>query len=287
MTSITSAADAGRQVKEARKRRGLTQEQLSAEAGVSRKFVARFEAGHDRAELGKTLQLLQAAGYSLHARQESERPPSPLQGMLNDAAATVRRELSKGDPEFALRIIGNTVTAISRCADPGHLLKPPALQDPKWDKLVAVAVRYALRKAGATLPTWTDVAPLPTPWFPYDSRTATPEYLPHQAADTTGTGPGSDLPAGEVTDQRVTTWEEIDLTTRQSNPRGARRSAPGHGPIWRLRPAADNADTFSYRRQVSSWRRNRRHPEHLSCLRCPNPQIYTSGPAQGERPNPT
>lgn len=177
MDIINTAYDAGYQVKESRKRRGLTQEQLAAEAGVSRTFVAKFEAGHDRAEMGKALQLLHAAGYSLRTQEEPEASPSPMQGLLNDAAATIRRELGKGDPEFALRIIGNTVTAISKCAKPGHLIKPPALQEQKWDKLLAASIRYALRKAGAKLPSWTNVAPLPTPWFPYDSRTTTPEYL--------------------------------------------------------------------------------------------------------------
>ncbi len=177
MNTIDTAADAGRHVKELRKRRGLTQEQLAAEAGVSRKFVAEFETGHDRAELGKALQLMYAAGWSLQATAEPEPAPSPLQALIDEAAGTIRRELVKGDPEFALRILGNTVTAIARCEQPGRLRKPPSLKDAKWDKLFAASLGYALRKAGGALPVWTNTAPLAPEWFPYDFRTTTEAYL--------------------------------------------------------------------------------------------------------------
>ncbi|WP_049822370.1 helix-turn-helix domain-containing protein [Arthrobacter sp. H41] len=177
MDTIDTASDAGRQVKELRTRRGLTQGQLAAEAGVSRKFVAEFEAGHDRAELGKALQLMQAAGCSLRSTPEPEPVPSPLQALIDEAARTIRRELGKGDPEFALRILGNTVTAIVSCEHPGRLRKPPNLKEAKWDKLLAAAIGYALRLAGVTRPAWTNTAPLATEWFPYDFRTTTGAYL--------------------------------------------------------------------------------------------------------------
>jgi transcriptional regulator with XRE-family HTH domain len=177
MDTIDTAADAGRYVRELRKRRGLTQEQLAAEAGVSRKFVAEFEAGHDRAELGKALLLMHAAGWSLHATAEPEPEPSPVQALIDEAAGRIRRELGRGDPEFALRIIGNTVTAIVRCEHPGPLRRPPSLKDAKWDKLFAASIGYALRKAGAAVPAWTNTAPLAAEWFPYDFRITTDAYL--------------------------------------------------------------------------------------------------------------
>lgn len=177
MSTIDTPADAGRQVRALRKRSRLTQEQLANKAGVSRKFVAEFEAGHERAEMGKALRLLQAAGYSLRAEPAADCTPAvPLQNIIDDAAETIRRELGKGDPEFALRILGNTVTSISRCTEVGRLRKPPSLGVRNWDKLLAVSIGYGLRRAGAPMPAWTKPARLKDEWFPYDFRISTPEY---------------------------------------------------------------------------------------------------------------
>ena len=53
--TIETAAAAGAIVRAGRAARGLSQQTLSAMAGVSRKFFIDLEAGHDRAALGKTL----------------------------------------------------------------------------------------------------------------------------------------------------------------------------------------------------------------------------------------
>ncbi|MDR0483544.1 MAG: helix-turn-helix domain-containing protein [Cellulomonadaceae bacterium] len=57
--SVAAAVRAGR------RELGLSQVELAKRAGVSRRFVVSLEAGHERAELGKALAVLQAAG--IHA----------------------------------------------------------------------------------------------------------------------------------------------------------------------------------------------------------------------------
>ncbi|MDR0626918.1 MAG: helix-turn-helix transcriptional regulator [Bifidobacteriaceae bacterium] len=55
----------GEQVRCARRAQLLTQAQLAARAGVGRRFVLDIEAGHPRAELAKSLQVLSALGLGL------------------------------------------------------------------------------------------------------------------------------------------------------------------------------------------------------------------------------
>lgn len=58
-------------MREARTEFGLTQAQLAVKAGVGRRFIVDLEAGHDRAELAKVLEVLRALG--IHA---SVSPPA-------------------------------------------------------------------------------------------------------------------------------------------------------------------------------------------------------------------
>jgi transcriptional regulator with XRE-family HTH domain len=51
MANITNARQLGTEVRDARKKQGLSQEGLAARAGVSRAWLARFETGHPAASL--------------------------------------------------------------------------------------------------------------------------------------------------------------------------------------------------------------------------------------------
>lgn len=66
-TSIDSPATVGAIIRARRRDRGLSQQSLAETAGVSRKFLMDLEAGHERAELGKTLAIFAALGLSLEA----------------------------------------------------------------------------------------------------------------------------------------------------------------------------------------------------------------------------
>lgn len=63
---VATAADVGRLVKAARHRRAMTQADLAAAAGVSRRWLVDLEAGKPRAELGLALTVLAVLGIGLH-----------------------------------------------------------------------------------------------------------------------------------------------------------------------------------------------------------------------------
>ncbi len=65
MANITNARQFGAEVREARKRRGLSQEDLAAQAGVSRAWLTRFETGHPTASVEPLFRVLNALGLSL------------------------------------------------------------------------------------------------------------------------------------------------------------------------------------------------------------------------------
>lgn len=66
---IGSTAGLGALVRDARRSRGLTQQQFADLAGVGRRFLSEFEQGKPTIELGKALGVLAAAGIDLFARK--------------------------------------------------------------------------------------------------------------------------------------------------------------------------------------------------------------------------
>lgn len=68
-TSIDTPAAAGAIIRARRQERGLSQQSLAEATGVSRKFIVDLEAGHERAELGKTMAVLHTLGVSLTATE--------------------------------------------------------------------------------------------------------------------------------------------------------------------------------------------------------------------------
>ena len=57
--ALTTPAQVGAAIRSARRRAGLTQQQLAERAGVSRRWLIALESGHsERAELGKVLDTL-------------------------------------------------------------------------------------------------------------------------------------------------------------------------------------------------------------------------------------
>lgn len=65
ISSIGSVEGLGATVRRVRKRQGITQMELARMAGVSRSFIIELEDGHQRAELGKVLIVLNALEISL------------------------------------------------------------------------------------------------------------------------------------------------------------------------------------------------------------------------------
>ena len=71
---IANPTALGRVVREARKRQGLTQEELAGLMGSGRRVIGDIENGKDTAQFGKVLSALNTLGVALHARAKWERP---------------------------------------------------------------------------------------------------------------------------------------------------------------------------------------------------------------------
>ena len=67
-TSIHSAADLGRLLRESRKRSGMTLQEAALVCGVSTRNLLEIEHGKDTAKIGRVLALLEQFGIRLWAR---------------------------------------------------------------------------------------------------------------------------------------------------------------------------------------------------------------------------
>jgi y4mF family transcriptional regulator len=67
-------ADIGALVRTARKTQGLRQDELAGAAGVGLRFIVELEAGKPTAQIGKTLQVLEALGCTLDIRPPGVQP---------------------------------------------------------------------------------------------------------------------------------------------------------------------------------------------------------------------
>lgn len=167
MESLNNPQAAGRMIRGRRREMGMSQAQLAERAGVSRKFVASFESGHERAELGKFMMLASALDWSI-TMTPAERPAG--RWSLDDVARDIRRELHAGDPEFAMRILADAIQHLRSAQKLPAPLQPPSTGSTKWDTLLAASVRYAYRLREEEAPAWTRARPLRREWFPYDFR---------------------------------------------------------------------------------------------------------------------
>ncbi|MYB98471.1 MAG: helix-turn-helix transcriptional regulator [Gemmatimonadetes bacterium] len=62
---VRTPVDFGLMIRQARRSRGMTQQQLARAAAVGRQWIVEIEAGKPRAELGRVLQTLAALDLSL------------------------------------------------------------------------------------------------------------------------------------------------------------------------------------------------------------------------------
>ena len=62
---IQSTIDIGQQIQSARKKQGLSQEELARLANVGRRFVVELEQNKAPAQIGKVLQVLHALGLGV------------------------------------------------------------------------------------------------------------------------------------------------------------------------------------------------------------------------------
>lgn len=188
MPAASTPEEVGAVIRAARRARGLTQRQLAERAGVGRQWLVALERGHDRAELGKVLDVLRALGLGL-VTTEHPADADPGGAWLTAAAAAeaIREELARGDRDFAFRLLARAIADFRDRTEPDDLrrfLAPPASTgDHRWDTLLAAAVSRECRRRDLTAPAWTHVPPLRSWWFPDDDPLLTARTMQRTPID--------------------------------------------------------------------------------------------------------
>ncbi|MEV8148638.1 type II toxin-antitoxin system Y4mF family antitoxin [Arthrobacter sp. NPDC080073] len=168
MASIDTPAAAGAIIRARRQERGLSQQSLAESAGVSRKFIVDLEAGHERAELGKTMAVLHTLGLSLTASDSMPRG-SDYDPARRDYAETFTQLISARDFEFAIKMLADYATASLKAGRP-LLQRSPRLKDPHWSAALAGITNYTAHRLGQPAPSWTRrVKALNEGWMPAES----------------------------------------------------------------------------------------------------------------------
>lgn len=187
---IKTPAAAGAIIRARRTARGLSQEALADLAGVSRKFLIDLEAGHDRAQLGKTMAVLAALGLALYATDPIPRG-SDHDPARRDYARTFTQLLAERDFEFAIKMLADYATASLTAGTP-LLQRSPRLKDQHWTAALAGITNYTAHRLGQPAPAWTRrIKPLEEAWMPAQSyrtirepmKKLTMSETPHELAD--------------------------------------------------------------------------------------------------------
>ncbi|MCB5275971.1 hypothetical protein BJG92_03526 [Arthrobacter sp. SO5] len=151
-----------------RQERGLSQQSLAEATGVSRKFLIDLEAGHERAELGKTLAILAALGLALEATDPIPRG-SDHDPARRDYAQTFTQLINSGDYEFATKMLADYATASLKAGRP-LLQRSPRLREPHWSAALAGITNYTAHRLNQPAPSWTRrIKPLNAAWMPAES----------------------------------------------------------------------------------------------------------------------
>ncbi len=167
-TSIDTPAAVGAMIRARRQDRGLSQQSLAEATCVSRKFLIDLEAGHERAELGKTLAILAALGLSLEATDPIPRG-SDHDPARRDYAQTFTQLIDSGDYEFAIKMLADYATASLKAGRP-LLQRSPRLKEPHWSAALAGITNYTAHRLHQPAPSWTRrIKPLNAAWMPAES----------------------------------------------------------------------------------------------------------------------
>lgn len=62
---VLTVGQFGQEIRRLRRSSGVTQEELAAAAGVSRRWLSRFEGGHTGAEAGQVMKVVRAMGLAV------------------------------------------------------------------------------------------------------------------------------------------------------------------------------------------------------------------------------
>jgi y4mF family transcriptional regulator len=158
----------GHRIRSTRQRRGLTQQALAEQCGVSRKFIGELEAGKDTASFGLALKVINHLGVDLCAEDSTsdiltdattdataeephheEYPHRPDMGFASQVEQTFRAL----DYSFALRLLGEYASA-SLIAGRAELTSAPNIGDDDYLTALAGISRWVARKTATDTPGW-------------------------------------------------------------------------------------------------------------------------------------
>ncbi|WP_413542101.1 helix-turn-helix transcriptional regulator [Arthrobacter sp. VKM Ac-2550] len=154
---------------------GLTQHDLASRTGVSRSTIVDLEQGRNTS-IGTALKVLAAIGTKLSLPEPAQEPD--LYWTADKAAKAIKRELDKGDQDFAIRVLAMSVDFFDDL-DNRHrqlfLRQPSSTGRKRWDALLARTFAYRCREHGMKAPAWTQTGRLAHKWY------ATPRQHPSEA----------------------------------------------------------------------------------------------------------
>ena len=136
----------GTRIKAQRKALGMTQGELAASAGVSRKFISELESGKDSASLGLTLKVLHELGFEEPALRKAPDRGEEISGVF-------RRSLAAKDYEYALRLVGEYAAESLQEGRP-LLRQRPAIDDAQYLVTLAALTRWVASKTDSITPAW-------------------------------------------------------------------------------------------------------------------------------------
>lgn len=159
MTAQQMTASAiGRRVRSARKNRGLSQQELADQSGLSRKFIGELEAGKDGASLGLALKVINHLDIDLRAQGQEQHHI--------DFGEQFENTLAVKDYTFAIRLLGEFASS-SMAAGRAEMKRAPKIDDADYLIALAGITRWISTKTGTHTPRWAARArPSSRPIFP-------------------------------------------------------------------------------------------------------------------------
>nr|WP_255671721.1 helix-turn-helix transcriptional regulator [Glycomyces amatae] len=132
---------------------GLSQAAVAARIGTTQSAIARLESGDTDPRLSTLERFAEVVGVTLAIRPAADSGPS-----MESTAVAIRRSLSNGDPNEALRHVIQFLDDV-RSVDPAAVrrsmrVEPDTTGDKRWDALLAGIAEYASLRARIPVPGW-------------------------------------------------------------------------------------------------------------------------------------
>jgi HTH-type transcriptional regulator / antitoxin HipB len=93
---VRTSRELGALLKEARRKRGMTQQELAKAAGVERSWLTRLEAGRENPTFAKLLAVLDAVGVVLDLQSSGDRPRETPSNRLDAVLAALDPSMHSG-----------------------------------------------------------------------------------------------------------------------------------------------------------------------------------------------